>query len=99
MSIETGNRMSITLCKVSCKALVRLNEHEHNALQTLREYQGSRLEHSSKFVSRHVSCQLGHVHIFNSMFTSLCVTTNVVIFDVSLDVASVFYIIMMLCWI
>ena len=82
----------MTLCKVSyrSRASVRLSEHEHNAVQTLKEYQSGRVKHSSKFVSCRERCLLGHVHIFSSIITSLCETSYVVIFDVSHAVPNVF---------
>jgi hypothetical protein len=91
-SMETCNRLSMTLCKVSYRASVRLSEHKHNAVQTLKEYQGHREKHSSKFVSCRGRCLLGHVHIFSSMITSLCETSYVVIFDVTHDVPIGFFI-------
>ena len=59
---------------------------------TLKEYQGSHVKHFSKFVSCRERCLLENVHIFSSMITSLCETSYVVIFDVSHDVPSVFFI-------
>ena len=53
------------------------------------KYLGYCLEHSSKYSSCPERCHLGQLRIFKSMQTSLCMTTDVVIFDVSLDVPSV----------
>lgn len=88
-SRETFNRLSIMYLKVSYRAFIRLSEHGHNVVRTLKEYRCGRVKHSSKCVSRRERCPLEHVHISNNMFTSLCVTTDVVIFDVSQDVPSV----------
>ena len=90
-SMETCNRLSMTFCKASYRAPVRVSEHEHSALRTCQEYQGGREKHSSKFDSCRGRCLLGHVHIFSGMITSLCETSHVVIFDVSHDVPNVFF--------
>ena len=81
----------MTFCKASYRAFVRLSEHEHNAVQTWKEYQVGRQKRYFEFDSCRGRCLLGHVHIFSGVITSLCETSYVVIFDVSHDVLSVFF--------
>jgi hypothetical protein len=64
----------MTFCKASYRASIRLSEHKHVAVRTWKEYQGGREKRFSKFDSCRGRCLLGHVHIFNSMITSLCET-------------------------
>jgi len=49
----------------------------------LNGFLGCRVKHSSKYSSRRQRCHLGHPWIFKSMWSSLCKTTNVAIFDVA----------------
>ena len=81
-SMETCNRFFLTLCEVSFRASDWLSEHEHSVVRTLKENQGGREKHSSKFATCRGRCLLGHGHIFSIMITSLSETSYVVIFDV-----------------
>ena len=71
-SIETCNNLSITFCQVSYTTSISLSEHEQNALRTCTEYWFQCVKRSSNFESRRERCQLGHLRIFSSVFTSSC---------------------------
>jgi hypothetical protein len=95
-SMETCKRLSMMFCQASGRTSVRLGEHEHIAVQTWKEYQGCRVKHSSRHDSCCGRCLLEHVMIFSSMTMTLCVTSYVVIIDVSHDVPNVVLIITMM---
>ena len=71
-SIETCNNLSITFCQVSYTTSISLSEHEQNALRTCTQYWFQCVKRSSNFESRRERCQLGHLRIFSSVFTSSC---------------------------